>query len=309
MKRHIMIRTLTAAASLLIAAATTAVVAEETAAPAASEAMQSDSGQDMSSGHDMSSMASSGSAEESTSGETTAAEAPAPEPVASTTPGSIEVKISKEVEFLDVTHEGSVVRIQRIQDQDHLLTGGFTKTSRPCPPFCIQPIEAAPGVTTVGELEVLQFLDNQVKNGSGVLIDARVPSWHAKGTIPGSVNIPFTLFEKDVNNTDLMNAMAKLGVTRKGADDAGMMEGLVNSLKEMLGMDVAPPSAWDFSNAKEVALWCNGMWCGQSPRAIKALLAHQYPAEKIHYYRGGMQSWTILGLSVVIPDTTTLSSL
>jgi rhodanese-related sulfurtransferase len=32
---------------------------------------------------------------------------------------------------------------------------------------------------------------------------------------------------------------------------------------------------------------------------IKALLEVGYPAEKIKYYRGGMQAWTSLGLSVV----------
>ncbi|MGD8572392.1 MAG: rhodanese-like domain-containing protein, partial [Gammaproteobacteria bacterium] len=45
-----------------------------------------------------------------------------------------------------------------------------------------------------------------------------------------------------------------------------------------------------------------GMWCGQSPRAIKGLLKLGYPAEKISYYRGGMQSWQMLGLTVVIPE-------
>ena len=58
---------------------------------------------------------------------------------------------------------------------------------------------------------------------------------------------------------------------------------------------------WDFSEAKDILLWCNGMWCGQSPRAIKGLLAMGYPAEKIFYYRSGMQSWQLLGLSVVVP--------
>jgi rhodanese-related sulfurtransferase len=40
------------------------------------------------------------------------------------------------------------------------------------------------------------------------------------------------------------------------------------------------------------------MWCGQSPTAIRAMIAAGYPAEKIQYYRGGMQDWRILGLSV-----------
>jgi hypothetical protein len=43
------------------------------------------------------------------------------------------------------------------------------------------------------------------------------------------------------------------------------------------------------------------MWCGQSPHAIKNLLALGYPAEKIYYYRGGMQAWQSLGLTVHTP--------
>jgi rhodanese-related sulfurtransferase len=59
---------------------------------------------------------------------------------------------------------------------------------------------------------------------------------------------------------------------------------------------------WDFTSAKKLILWCNGMWCGQSPRAIQGLLELGYPAEKILYYRGGMQVWQSLGLTVIVPD-------
>ncbi|MDH3355786.1 MAG: rhodanese-like domain-containing protein, partial [Chromatiales bacterium] len=40
---------------------------------------------------------------------------------------------------------------------------------------------------------------------------------------------------------------------------------------------------------------------GQSPLAIKALLKLGYPAEKLKWYRNGMQDWEILGLSTVKP--------
>ncbi|MGA1179662.1 MAG: rhodanese-like domain-containing protein, partial [Marivivens sp.] len=36
----------------------------------------------------------------------------------------------------------------------------------------------------------------------------------------------------------------------------------------------------------------------QSPTAIRNLLEVGYPAERIFYYRGGMQAWRMLGLSV-----------
>lgn len=139
-------------------------------------------------------------------------------------------------------------------------------------------------------------MQTKLKNGTGILIDARTPDWHKKGTIPGSVNIPFTTFEHSEYHPKLREAMTKLGVRLK--DNSS---NLWNDLLANIGLKSANSPAWDFSAAKDILLWCNGMWCGQSPRAIKNLLKHQYPVNKIHYYRGGMQAWQILGLTVVIP--------
>lgn len=63
---------------------------------------------------------------------------------------------------------------------------------------------------------------------------------------------------------------------------------------------------WDFSNAKELLLWCDGPWCGQSPRAIRGLMAAGYPAGKLYYYRGGMQMWQSFGLTTVLPKNTSV---
>ena len=217
-----------------------------------------------------------------------------------TTAQALEVNISPDIAEVDAVHNGEIVNIQRIQDQNHVLTGGYTKTSRKCPPFCIQPIEVAPGVTTVGELELLEFIEKKVNAGTGVLIDARTPAWHSKGTIPGSVNIPFTTF--DDKESDLLKSVAlgKLGVTKKS--DPTLTKKMWNWFIKKVSADNANYGKWDFSNAKDILLWCNGMWCGQSPRAIKGLLKLGYPAEKIFYYRGGMQSWQMLGLTVSAPE-------
>jgi rhodanese-related sulfurtransferase len=56
---------------------------------------------------------------------------------------------------------------------------------------------------------------------------------------------------------------------------------------------------WDFSDTKTLVMFCNGMWCGQSPRNIMTLLKFGYPADNIKWYRGGMQDWEILGLTTV----------
>ena len=209
---------------------------------------------------------------------------------------ALDVNISEKLASIEVMHNGVPVTVQRIQNQNNQLTGGFTKTSRKCPPFCIQPLHPAPGVTTVAELEVLDFMQTKLKNGTGIIIDARTPDWYKKGTIPGSINIPFTTFEHSQYHPALREAMNQLGVSLKSGGS-----GLFSELMVKLGMKDSNNSPWDYSKAKDILLWCNGMWCGQSPRAIENLLKHQFPANKIYYYRGGMQSWQIVGLTVVIP--------
>lgn len=209
---------------------------------------------------------------------------------------ALDVNITQDLPFMDVHHGDDLIRVQRIQDQSNVLTGGYTKTSRKCPPFCIQPLHVAPGVATVGELELMDFIDKKYESGKGVVVDARTPSWYEKGTIPSSINIPFTNFDADKSDEEHGAALAKLGVVKKGAEGGSFLD----SIKGMFGGETTN-SKWDFSNAKEVLLWCNGMWCGQSPRAIKGLLALGFPPEKIFYYRGGMQAWESLGLTVIVP--------
>lgn len=218
--------------------------------------------------------------------------------MSSGTSHALDINISKGLPSVQVMHDGVPITVQRIQDKDNHLTGGFTKTSRPCPPFCIQPMHPAPGVTTVGELEVLNFMQTKLKNGTGIIIDARTTDWYKKGTIPGSVNIPFIDFDKDEYHPKMRRAMQLLGVRH-----IKNSKGVWSSLMSSIGIGSSGNSPWDFSEAKDVLLWCNGMWCGQSPLAINNLLKHNFPAEKIYYYRGGMQSWQILGLTVIVPGS------
>ena len=70
---------------------------------------------------------------------------------------ALDVNITQDLPFMDVHDGDELIRVQRIQDQSNVLTGGYTKTSRKCPPFCIQPLHVAPGVTTVGELELMEY--------------------------------------------------------------------------------------------------------------------------------------------------------
>ena len=83
-----------------------------------------------------------------------------------------DVNITEYLPEVRFTANGRTYTIDRIQNENNELTGGFAKTSRKCPPFCIHPMEPVPGVTTVGELELLEFLKNRVEKGAGLLIDS-----------------------------------------------------------------------------------------------------------------------------------------
>ncbi len=183
----------------------------------------------------------------------------------------IVVGITPDIPTVEVNHQGMPVQVKRIQDPANKLVDDFAKTSRPCPPFCVHPVSAAPGVITVGELELLEFAQNQLARGEGLLIDARMPKFYNSETIPGSVNIPFVLL-----TTVSDSILPLLGAVKQG-------------------------ESWNFDNALELMLWCNGPWCDQSPRAIQGLLKSGYPASKLRYYRGGMQMWKIFSLTTVQP--------
>ena len=170
------------------------------------------------------------------------------------------VNIREGVPFITVQTADGPFQIERESDTQNEIFGDWALTSRPCPPYCIQPMVVAEGVTTIGELELLDFL----QNGTAVVVDSRTYSWFQGGTIPGAINIPY---DEILDRLDLLDCEADF-------------------------------DGWDCQNAKRVALFCNGNWCGQSPTAIHNLLEVGYPAERIFYYRGGMQAWRMLGLSV-----------
>lgn len=190
----------------------------------------------------------------------------------------LKVKITPELGSIDVKHNGKAVTIKRNQDNDNKVADDFAKTSRNCPPFCIQPISLAPGVETIGEVEMLEYLKKASDGDKSVLvIDSRTPDWVKRGTIPGSVNVPWT----------------KLNPAR-GASPFEIVDILTGQfdVREQEGL-------FDYSGAKTLVMFCNGMWCGQSPANIRTLLDFGYPAHKIKWYRGGMQNWSNLGFTTV----------
>jgi rhodanese-related sulfurtransferase len=211
--------------------------------------------------------------------------------------GSDFIPLYKGKPYLHVIHEGRSVKVQRVQDPDYELKGYFAKTARKCPPFCIQPARPVPGVDVIGEIEMFEFMETDLRDGGGMLIDARTVSWFRKGTIPGSVNFPFTLFSKDADDSELIDALKTFGVRERG--EVGAVERVLEEWG--LSEEGDKNELWDFTAAKKLVLWCNGPACGQSPRAIRALVGMGYPADRIKYYRGGMQMWQLWGLTTVVP--------
>ena len=190
------------------------------------------------------------------------------------------VNITPTLESVTVIHGDKNVRIMRNQNQKNTVNPAFAKTPRKCPPFCIQPSVLAPGVETIAELEVLNYLKLISEGDESILvIDSRTADWVAKGTIPGAINIPW----KSLNPEQGADSIS-IGEILEGQLNATNLEGL-----------------WDYSQAKTLIMFCNGMWCGQTPNNIKNLLKFGYPAHKLKWYRGGMQNWENLGLSTAKP--------
>ena len=143
-----------------------------------------------------------------------------------------------------------------------------------------------PGIETIGELEVLGYLKRMADGDASVLVvDSRTPDWVMRGTIPGSVNIPWTKINEDATGT-FETPTEIANVDHVLVDQFGATKG-ANGL--------------DFGKAKTLVLFCNGIWCPQSSLNIKTLVKLGYPAEKIKWYRGGMQDWFSVGLTTVKP--------
>ncbi len=182
------------------------------------------------------------------------------------------VKITEKISHVLVYHKGKAVKIHRIQDIKNHLTGTYAKISYTCPDKCIQPISINDKVKTVGEVEVIEFIKNRVNPNKGVLIDARPQKFYNQGTIPSSINIPFSL-----------------------SKDKKAIDGILS----VLGMKKRSSGKWDSSKAVDILVYCNGPWCAKSKQLITALVKKGYPTKKIQYYRGGFQMWKSLGLTTV----------
>ena len=182
-------------------------------------------------------------------------------PVAANAQDAPRVGITDDMASVTVDTPDGPVEIARDQTEGAKLEGDWAIVNRDCPPFCIQPHQAADGTHTIGELELLEML----KAGDTILVDSRTPDWFTTGTIPSAINIPYT-----------------------------------QAVERLAELNCEPDFDGKFAcdDASKVILFCNGLWCGQSPTAMRAMIEAGYPADRIYWYRGGMQSWRLLGFTV-----------
>ncbi|MFT7823153.1 MAG: rhodanese-like domain-containing protein [Sulfurimonas sp.] len=137
----------------------------------------------------------------------------------------------------------------------------------------LSPMKMHEKIDTYGELEVLDFLEEMQDDASMLFVDSRRKGWYQALSIPSAVNIPFIYF------------------TERGKWEKKKQEAL-----KLFGVQQTE-EGYDFSQAKTILFFCNGVWCRQSPQMIEALLDIGFPPEKMKWYRGGLQSWLNVGMT------------
>lgn len=147
----------------------------------------------------------------------------------------------------------------------------FAAAQGGCGAPCIAPMQVARGVPTLDETAVLAFLVDQVAGNVGLMVDARLPADRALGYIPGTVSLPYaTVAPTNSFREDILKALG-----------ARAFEGVYN-----------------FADARELLIYDQGPSTDDAGKLVRNLLDAGYPVEKLKYYRGGMQVWSVLGFSI-----------
>ena len=184
--------------------------------------------------------------------------------------GSNKSMIAPGLYSFTVQHDDEPIEVMRNQDPESRVHELYSSTRRGMPqpihPFKPHPVE------TLGEREFTDYMMKAQNDDTIMIVDTRTEGWHYRLTIPGSVNMPYTLMDDPETISDTL---------------------------EEFGAEKNASGGYEYGAAKTLVMFCNGYWCGQTPSMVRALLKADYPAEKIKYYRGGMQAWTSLGLTVV----------
>jgi len=143
--------------------------------------------------------------------------------------------------------------------------------NRECPPYCIAPM-GIDGVKSVGELETLDFMKAFKKNRDRLLVDARGSLEYKKSTIPSAVNIPYSMLSPKSKYRE--EILKLLGVKRY-------------------------KKSWYFKRVHKLLIFDNGILDNRAIKIINALVKIGYPKNKLLYYRGGLESWKRVGLTLL----------
>lgn len=166
---------------------------------------------------------------------------------------------------------GEQIEIARDTRDAARFVAVFASAGDTCGAPCIAPLQVAPGIRTLDEIGVLDFLTREVAGHTGLMVDARLPEDRAKGFIPGTVSLPFATLNPDNGfRDDILRALG-----------ARELDGVFN-----------------FADARALLVYDLGPSSNDAGRLIANLLAAGYPVDLIRYYRGGMQVWSVLGFSI-----------
>ena len=172
--------------------------------------------------------------------------------------------ITETLMSVKVLHENEEVLIQR-----EALDDKFS-----CPPFCIQPLKIKE-VQTLGELEVLAFIDKLKEKKARLLIDVRESVDYEKSTIPGAINIPFSMLRvKSKYQEEILKLLGAKAIKKNSK------------------------STWSFKEVQTLLIFGTSATTNEASSSIKELLRLGYPSSKLFYYRSGITSWKALGLTV-----------
>ena len=171
------------------------------------------------------------------------------------------INITKKLLYVDTKHLDHNVTIERIS----------TSIAPSCPPFCIQPLKIE-NIKTVGELELLAFIEEVKRKRDGLLIDVRKSSKYNENTIPSAINLPYEML---TNESPYQKEVLRTLGARK--------------IKE----------GWFFKNPQKLLIFGESSFSPEASNAVKELLKLGYPKEKILYYRGGILSWKNAGLTLI----------
>ncbi len=172
--------------------------------------------------------------------------------------------ITESLKSVTVLHENEKVVIER----ERLNEKGT------CPPFCIEPMQIK-DVVTVAELEVLTFIDKLKEKKARLLIDVRKNSFYREGTIPGAINLPFYMLKDESNYQEKVLKLLGAKLKKKTSKQK-----------------------WSFKHAQILLVFGDSLTSNEASTVIKKLLDLGYPSSKLLYYRAGIKSWKILGLTI-----------